>query len=242
MRNNPRFTNAANQWAHRFALHGDAHAEFGERREPPKTSLALAVLVLLGERPMHPYEMKTLMAERGHGNVLRLAGASIYDTVGRLERQGLIETLETSREGRRPERTVYGITDAGREEIHSWLIDLISDPVKEYPAYAAALAFILGLTRTEAIHMLQRRTMALDAAIAAGKSLLKTALGSGLPEIVFVEEEYLQAMREAELKFTHGVIRRLEDGSLKWPTKPEDWPREFWPEESKSKEKTEDKK
>jgi DNA-binding PadR family transcriptional regulator len=193
-------------------------------RELPKTSLALAVMSLLNERPMHPYEMKTLMAERGHGNVIKLKGASLYDTVGRLQRLGFVETVETSREGKRPERTVYGLTEAGRDELHLWLCDLLANPGREYPAYAAALAFILGLPKAEAIRMLERRAGLIDAEFAASASILKSIAATGLPEIVVIEEEYLQTMRQAEAKFTRKIISRLKDGSLKWPTKPSDWP------------------
>src|SRR5438876_9967919 len=89
--------------------------------ELPRTPLALAVMNLLMERPMHPYEMKSTMKERGHDQVIRLKGGSIYDTVERLEAGGFIKSQETSREGRRPERTVYSITEAGREEFTGWL-------------------------------------------------------------------------------------------------------------------------
>jgi DNA-binding PadR family transcriptional regulator len=193
-------------------------------RELPKTSLALAVLSLLNERPMHPYEMKTLMAERGHGNVIKLKGASLYDTVERLVRIGFAEPVETSREGRRPERTVYALTDEGRSELRNWLRYLLSEPVKEYPAYAAALAFILGLPRAEAIRMLEWRVVQVESQVAVSAGILKSIGTTGLPEIVVIEEEYLQAMRQAELKFTRKIISRLKDGSLKWPSKPSDWP------------------
>jgi DNA-binding PadR family transcriptional regulator len=193
-------------------------------REQPKTSLALAVLSLLHERAMHPYEMKTLMAERGHGNVIKLPGSSLYDTVERLVRVGFIEPVETSREGRRPERTVYSITDEGRQELRTWLRVLLSEPAREFPAYAAALAFILGLPKAEAIRMLERRVELVDAEVAASAGILKTIGTTGLPEIVVIEEEYLQAMRQAEARFTRKIISRLKDGTLKWPTKPSDWP------------------
>src|SRR5712692_11539667 len=90
-------------------------------RDLPKTGLALAVLTLLNERPMFPYEMKLLMEERGHEQVIKLKGGSLYDTVDRLQKLGFIKSQETSREGRRPERTVYALTDAGRHEVQTWM-------------------------------------------------------------------------------------------------------------------------
>src|SRR5215467_12045951 len=103
------------------------------RKRLTRTPPSLVVLSLLAERPMHPYEMKTLMRERGHEFVVRVKGGSLYDTVERLLRSGLVETVETSKEGRLPERAVYAITDAGRDELKAGIADLLSKPVNERP-------------------------------------------------------------------------------------------------------------
>src|SRR3977135_4258890 len=102
-------------------------------RRPPKTSLSLAVLVLLTEAPMHPYEMKQKMQERGKDRAIPLKAASIYDTVERLVNAGFIEPVETNREGRRPERTIYRLTHTGAEELDSWLRHLLQERRSDYP-------------------------------------------------------------------------------------------------------------
>src|SRR5437660_6345133 len=102
-------------------------------RELPRTPLALAVMNLLAERPMHPYEMKSTMKERGHDQVIRLKGGSIYDTVERLEAGGFIKSQETSREGRRPERTVHAITEARRDESTGGRAELLTQPASDQP-------------------------------------------------------------------------------------------------------------
>ena len=187
------------------------------RQRLPRTPLALAVLNLLAERPMHPYEMKIMMAERGHSRVIRLKGASVYDTVERLERLGFIRSLETSREGRRPERTVYDITEAGRDELRAWMRDLLSMPVPEYPQFAAALAFMVGLQdRDEVVSLLTTRTVALEAEIAASDALLRSVQVADFPRIFVVEEEYGQTMRRAELEWVRHLIQELKHGDL-WP-------------------------
>ena len=78
--------------------------------------LALAVMALLYERPMHAYEMVTLMRERGKHESVRLRYSSLYSVVEALVRDGLISPRETVREGRRPERTVYELTGEGSVE------------------------------------------------------------------------------------------------------------------------------
>ncbi len=99
--------------------------------------LALAVLACLYERPMHPYEMATTMRARHKDESIKLNYGSLYSIVDALQRGGLIEPQETTREGRRPERTVYRITDTGIHELLDWLGELLSTPVKEYTQFEA---------------------------------------------------------------------------------------------------------
>jgi DNA-binding PadR family transcriptional regulator len=120
--------------------------------------LALAVMALLYERPMHPYEMVSTMRERGKHKSVRLRYSSLYSVVGVLEREGLISPQETLREGRRPERTVYGLTKAGRIEFLTWLRELLREPAKEYTQFAAGLSFLPALPPNEAVALLKERT------------------------------------------------------------------------------------
>jgi DNA-binding PadR family transcriptional regulator len=187
-------------------------------RDLPKTGLALAVLTLLNERPMHPYEMKILMEERGHEEVIKLKGGSLYDTVDRLEKLGFIKSREPSREGRRPERTVYALTDLGRDEVVAWMRELIAVPVNEFPRFTAALAFLLNLrNKDEVVQLLQRRVISLVAEIARVERMLESARAQQhiLP-IFLIEGEYAQAMRRAEVVWVNRLITDIRDGDM-WP-------------------------
>src|SRR5207245_9403936 len=188
------------------------------KRELRRTHLALDVMNLLRESPKHPYEMKSTMKERGHDQVIRLKGGSIYDTVERLEAGGFIKSQETSREGRRPERTVYAITEAGRDEITGWLAELLAQPVSEYPQFGGALAFVAALDKDEVTRLLKMRIALLDAQIAGAEKQLKNFLVMGLPRLFLVEGEYAVAMKHAELEWVRGLVREIGDGKL-WITK-----------------------
>jgi DNA-binding PadR family transcriptional regulator len=188
------------------------------KRELPRTPLALAVMNLLVEAPMHPYEMKSKMKERGHDQVIRLKGGSIYDTVERLESGGFIQAQETSREGRRPERTVYAITETGREEIMAWLRELLAQPVNEYPQFGAALAFFAALDQDEVVRLLKVRTALLEGQAAGEEKQLKTFMEMGLPRLFLVEGEYGLAMKRAEVDWVRKLIVEIEGGRL-WITK-----------------------
>ena len=107
--------------------------------------LALAVLSCLSEKPMHPYEISQTLRHRGKDQSIKLNYGSLYSVVESLAKAGLIAARETVREGRRPERTVYAITDTGREEHEEWLAELLSTPTREYHSLEAGLALMAGL-------------------------------------------------------------------------------------------------
>jgi DNA-binding PadR family transcriptional regulator len=181
------------------------------KKELPRTPLALAVMNLLMEHPMHPYEMKSKMKERGHDQVVRIAGGSIYDTVERLEAGGFITAQETSRDGRRPEKTTYALTEHGREEILAWLREMLAQPVNDFPQFAAALAFFAALDKDEVKRLLQARTALLESEIAGMKKGLEGWLGEmGIPRLFLVEAEYGVAMKQAELSWVRDLIRDID--------------------------------
>jgi DNA-binding PadR family transcriptional regulator len=177
--------------------------------------LALAVMALLYERPMHPYEMVSTMRERGKHEAIKLRYGSLYSVVGALEREGLIVELETRREGRRPERTVYGITDAGREEFLTWLRELLREPVKEYTQFAAGLSYLPALPPEEAADLLEERVRLLEKEVGEMRSRLDGVVEeSDLPRLFLVENEHELVLREAELGWVRGLVREIKDGTI----------------------------
>src|ERR1700743_248120 len=102
--------------------------------------LALAVLSALVQRPMHPYEMASVLRERGKDQDMPIKWGSLYTVVANLEKHGLVAATGSVRQGGRPERTVYAITDAGRAELTDWVRELLADPEPEQPRFAAALS------------------------------------------------------------------------------------------------------
>ncbi len=82
-------------------------------------SLRHAILGIVEFRPMHGYEIKRVLGE-GISTFWPVHLAAIYPSLRRLEDEGLVaHRTEKSGEGR-PDRKVYEITDAGREELARW--------------------------------------------------------------------------------------------------------------------------
>ena len=176
--------------------------------------LALAVLALLAEKPMHPYEMSSTLRERAKEQSIKLNYGSLYSVVDSLVRHKLIDVQETVREGRRPERTIYAITDPGRVELVDWLSELLSVPVKEYLQFEAALSLMPVLSPDVVIRLLEVRRTRLDGEIAANEGVLATMADRGMPYLWTIEVDYTQVLLRAEREFVQATIDRLTKAEL----------------------------
>lgn len=174
--------------------------------------LALAVLVCLLERPMHPYEVATTLRQRVKHRSVRLNYGALYRVVESLAKRGLIEPKETERAGRLPERTVYRLTDTGRIEINDWLAELISIPTAEYPQFAAGLSFLAAIPPDEVVGLLQQRLTHLALEDAQAAAVREVVQKHGLPRLLWIEEEYRDRIRAAEMDYVRTLLRDIEAG------------------------------
>jgi len=188
---------------------------------PPaqRSSLGLIVLWLLYERPLHVYRMQKLIESQGKHRVVNVrARASLYQTIERLQRLGLVEVVETVRIQAHPERIVFGITDAGRETAREWLREMLHTTGGEFPDFIAAVSILFGLDPEDARRQLELRAERLEAELAETEAQL-TAV-PGLPRLFLLEEEYRRAVLTAEVDWLRGVIEDLRAGRLTWS---EEW-------------------
>ena len=176
--------------------------------------LALAVLSCLYEKPMHPYEVAQTLRQRAKQESVRLNYGSLYAVVETLEKNGFVKATGTVREGKRPERTVYAITDDGAREMDDWLTELVSVPAKEYPAFLAGLSLLPGLDPDDALMALKGRADALTVKLAGIRGAMDAARKAGLPRIFELEAEYEESQLAAELKFVKALVKDLDEGTL----------------------------
>jgi DNA-binding PadR family transcriptional regulator len=176
--------------------------------------LILTILTLLTEQPRHPYEIQRLIRER-HKDFAVVPPRNLYHAVGRLQQRGLIEPVETSREGKRPERTIYRVTDEGCEELQAWLTEMLSTPKQEYPAFMVALSLLANLSAEVVTRALQSRVALLEGMIAGTNATLR-ALSTHLPRLVLVELEYTLALQQTELAWVRALLEDIQNGQLDW--------------------------
>jgi DNA-binding PadR family transcriptional regulator len=182
---------------------------------PKRSPIALAILAMLAEAPMHPYRMQRLIKERGKDEVINVAQrASLYQMIQRLQREGLISARQTIRDDKRPERTVYEVTDRGREILVRWMREILSKPGMEFPEFPAAVSFLPVLSPQDVLRQFELRAQAIEAELNRTAELLKQA--ASVPRLFLLEAEYVRAVQATELSWVRAVVEDLRAGRLTW--------------------------
>jgi DNA-binding PadR family transcriptional regulator len=163
---------------------------------------------------MHPYEMAATLKQRGKEQSIKLRYGSLYTVIGQLEREAFIASTGIEREGGRPERTTYRLTDAGEAEMSSWLRSLVSEPVKEYPQFEAALSLLPALPPQDVQPLLAERLGRLDEHERRIQAEIEGAAAMNLPALFLIESNYALALLRAERTYVKGLIHGIQTGEL----------------------------
>jgi DNA-binding PadR family transcriptional regulator len=174
--------------------------------------MALAVLATVVQRPMHRYEMASVMRARGKDRDMNIKWGSLYTVVANLEKNGFLEAIDVTRQGARPERTVYQITDAGRDELVAWTRELIAEPEPEHTRFVAGLSVMAVLPPRDVVELLRRRLQRLTESIDALRAPVQQA--ADVPRLFLIEDEYRIAMTRAEADWTRSLIGELSAGTF----------------------------
>ncbi|MBO3744783.1 PadR family transcriptional regulator [Streptosporangiaceae bacterium NEAU-GS5] len=167
---------------------------------------------------MHPYEMASTLRERHKDGSFKINSGSLYDTVESLARHGWIEPVSTERAGKRPERTVYALTELGEGEFVGWIDELIRTPVAEHPKFLAAVSYLGALGRERAADALAERAGRLRRQCEDIRAVLAATVGSGrVPRLFMIEVECALHSLEAESAWTEQTIAEIRGGGLEWP-------------------------
>ena len=182
--------------------------------------LAVAVLALLSEAPMHVYRMQSMIRRRGKDSVVNVAQRnSIYQTIARLLRANLVRVRQTLQDEGRPERVVYEITEDGNSTLTVWLRQMLAIPKEEYPEFPAGLAHLPLLSRLDALRQLEKRVVALEGRLSEGQATMRRFLTLGLPRLFLIEDEYRHTVINAELGWVKALVDDLRSGALEWNPK-----------------------
>jgi DNA-binding PadR family transcriptional regulator len=187
-----------------------------EEGSPSLNPLAVAALALLAERPMHPYELYQLMRQRRDDRLVKVRPGSLYHTIDRLTRAGFAEAVGTNREGNRPERTTYRVTDAGRAALASRLTSMLAAPAEEYPEFPLALSQAHHLPAEDVVRLLAERRDALRVRAAELDSGADGLAKRDIPEKFWIDLDHERAILRAHLDWLERLLERITTGRLDW--------------------------
>ena len=185
--------------------------------------LALAVLACLAEKPMHPYEIASTLRDRHKDESIKLNYGSLYSVIEALCRNQLIAAQETIREGKRPERTVFELTEAGSVELNDWLSELLARPAKEYTQFEAGLSLMPVLPPKVATHLLRQRCELLEVEVANARAVEERVRKRNVPRLFLIEREYWRIQREAELAWVRQIAEEIDAGRLEGVDQWQSW-------------------
>ncbi|MHC3002998.1 helix-turn-helix transcriptional regulator [Gordonia sp. GN26] len=187
----------------------------------PLGPVAILVLGLLLERPMHPYEMVQTTVARREDRLAKFRAGTLYHAVDRLAENGSIEVQEVRREGNRPERTVYAITEAGRGALTENLERILETRPEEYPELYLALSEAHGLPRDRVVELLERRVATMRADLADVEAAVAEFRSRGKPEMFFLDGGCRIATLTAQIAWLDDLVERLRTHRIEWLDDPE---------------------
>lgn len=180
------------------------------------TPLAISVLALLNERPMHAYEMYQLLLSRQNNRIVKVRPGSLYHTVERLAGQQYVRAIGTERAGNRPERTTYDITPEGNAALTSRVERGLESFVYEYPLFPVVLSEAHNLEADDAVLRMRRRIEDLDRWLADVDEAIGLAQASGVPERYWMAADYVRGQIAAERGWLADTVERIESKELEW--------------------------
>ena len=179
-------------------------------------AVAVMALALLHEQPAHPYEVFRTLEQRCDTRLARVNAGAVYHAVERLVADGLAEAAGTEREGRRPERTTYRITEAGEAALAPRIVSLLADDHPAYPLFPVGLAEAPHVPRADVLAALVARRDRLAAALDRAAARLDRSAGRGLPLRYVLDADHEAAMLSAEIAWLDDIVTRIAADPTPW--------------------------
>jgi len=175
-------------------------------------SARLVILGLLQRRPLHGYEIKHVIEDH-MGDWTSIAFGSIYFALKKLTEEGMLEVIATERAGNRPSRTVYAVTDAGREEFLRLLREVWGKAERQYFTIDIGLFFMDVLSPEEILRHLEARLDELNRTLEyLDRHRAESMANPHVPHRARFIFDHSQAHLKAELAWTRALRAELRDG------------------------------
>jgi len=187
----------------------------GKFVELPLMSVQLALLGFLLERDYHGYDLKKTI-ERLMGQWTDIRFGSIYHALGALEKAGHVQMVATIQSRGKPARSVYSITDSGRDEFHRLLRDNLTDIQRVYLADDIGIFFGKRIERGELTELLARRLLLLEGLLTTLRLHRSKLPNYDITEKAIAEQLISRHIEhlEADCEWFRKIIEKSDEGAL----------------------------
>jgi len=177
-------------------------------------SMKLMILGLLLEKDRHPYEIRLTMVGRNWNYAFRLRDGSLYYAVDQLREHGLIEAVHTVPVPgeHRPDKTIYRITHAGRQEFDRLMYAQLEQPSYPHHPMMLAMPFLRHADQARVAEIAARQLAACEERIATLEAVLE-AKDKRLPSSSQRNIRGMLALGIAERDWLRTVIDEARSGA-----------------------------
>ena len=179
----------------------------------PRTALSNAETALLGllcEGPMHPWQIQKVVQHRDMRSWTELSQATIYSQLRSLERAELVACQTQVGQGRL--RKVYAVTSAGRAALKAKVRELLTEPEPKKWRVDLGTYNLDALPRREALACLRAYRAKLEEGIACYRKLIEYMKGCDCPANRCAVAQRPKYLLEGEIRWVEDFIARMQRG------------------------------
>jgi DNA-binding PadR family transcriptional regulator len=171
--------------------------------------------VLLRKQPIHGYDVRRELELWNAEQWANVAYGSIYFALNKMAEEGLVVAGSADQVGNRPARTVYTITERGREEFERLLREYWWQEKPAIDPFQVAITFMDRMPRDELLAALRHRAANLRAALAAWDWSVATKMNvASTPQHIAEQLALSRVYNEATLRWLDQLIDKVERGEL----------------------------
>jgi DNA-binding PadR family transcriptional regulator len=175
-------------------------------------TVRLVILGLLRERPLYGYEIKQIIEEH-MSDWTSIAFGSIYFALDKLAAEGFVEQVEVEQKGKRPSRSVYQVTESGREEFLRLLRESWQQVERQYFSVDICLFFLETLPLDEIKNYLRMRQATLQTMLEHIQSHRDEQMAlPEIPQLAAAIFDHTLVHTQAELSWVTDLLQKLESG------------------------------
>jgi DNA-binding PadR family transcriptional regulator len=175
-------------------------------------TVRLVILGLLRDRPLYGYEIKQIIEEH-MSDWTSIAFGSIYFALDKLADEKFVEKVEVERAGKRPSRSVYQITDTGRDEFLRLLRESWQQVERQYFSVDICLFFMNTLPLEEVKNYLRTRQRILQSTIEHIQSHRGEQMSNPeVPRLATAIFDHTLIHTQAELTWVSDLLQKMESG------------------------------